>query len=383
MELRFVAASGRPREVFEDALRRDSAASRLSWAYRGYYHVVRPLLPLPLRQRLQRRRGLSTDVSNIFPRDFMTRLVGALPEDGLELIHPWPGGADFALALTHDVESESGLRRCLDVAAIEEELGFRSSFNVVPFGYSIDSGITRELSARGFEIGIHGYNHDGRLFMSRRRFERRARRINQALRSYGAVGFRSPMAHRNLEWMQDLDFEYDGSCFDADPFQAMPGGVGSVWPFIAGRFVELPYTLPQDHTVFVVMGHEDAGLWMEKVDYLSRCSGLASMLTHPDYLDRPRRLDAYGAFLHWIRERGGYWHALPCEVARWWRRRDASAIDVVGGEPSVQGPAVADGAVPARLMAVDGFPVFRKLVSSTDSSSAARGGAPKEAEGVP
>lgn len=80
----------------------------------------------------------------------------------------------------------------------------------------------------GHEIGIHGYNHDGKLYFSKEIFDYRVKYINEAIEKYGAVGFRSPMVHRNLEWLQQLNIEYDASCFDYDPYQPfLPLGIAS------------------------------------------------------------------------------------------------------------------------------------------------------------
>jgi hypothetical protein len=136
--------------------------------------------------------------------------------------------------------------------------------------------------------------------------------------------------------------EYDASCFDVDPFQAMPGGVGGVWPFIAGRFVELPYTLPQDHTLFIVLGERDGAIWRRKLGYIARLSGMGLVITHPDYLDSPQRLEIYRRFLCEALERPGMWHALPREVAAWWRARDTSTlVRDRSGEWQISGPAAA------------------------------------------
>ena len=225
--------------------------------------------------------------------------MASLPkrDEGITIIHPWPDGTDFAFVLTHDVETADGMRNVLRIADLEQQLGFRSSWNIVPHKYSIDRGLLRELTSRGFEIGVHGYNHDGKLFTSRRVFDARVPAINAALKSFGAVGFRAPMVHRNLEWLQSLDIEYDASCFDIDPFQAMPGGVGSVWPLIAGRFVELPYTLPQDHTIFIALNERDGQIWQRKLDFLAAMRGMALIVTHPDYLDSEHRIGVYRQFL--------------------------------------------------------------------------------------
>jgi peptidoglycan/xylan/chitin deacetylase (PgdA/CDA1 family) len=313
--------------IFRQQLAADARACRLSPSFRAYYQV-RSLVPLRVRQLLQRFRPVKASDRWCYPDEFFATLSEASCKSsaGCEFVHPWPDAADFAFVLTHDVETGDGMRRVLQIADLEEKLGFRSSWNIVPYKYSVDRGVIRELQDRGFEIGVHGYNHDGKLFTSRRVFNRRVPCINEALKSFGSVGFRAPMVHHNLEWMQSLEVEYDASCFDADPYQAMPGGIGGVWPFVAGKFVELPYTMPQDHTLFVVLGEQTGRIWKEKLDYLVKRCGMALFITHPDYLDSPRRLDVYRNFLEHAKQLPRMWHALPRDVARWWRERDQSAL---------------------------------------------------------
>ena len=171
-------------------------------------------------------------------------------------------------------------------------------------------------------------------------FDRRTGPINQAIANYGSTGFRAPMVHRNLEWLQALDIDYDASCFDVDPFQAMPGGVGGVWPFFAGKFVELPYTLPQDHTLLVSLGETTPKIWMEKLAYLRRLAGMALLVTHPDYLDTPGRLNVYRKFLEHLTTHSDCWNALPHEIARWWRQRDKLQIVVSKESSKLIGPMV-------------------------------------------
>jgi len=336
-------------EVFRTSLAADTRAARLSRAFRTYY-LLRSLIPRPVRQLLQRRRRVAASPRWYLPDDFAAALVERIEamSNGITTIHPWPDGADFAFVLTHDVETADGMRNVLRIADLEEELGFRSSWNIVPHKYPVDRGLLAELTDRGFEIGVHGYNHDGKLFTCRRTFDQRVPAINAALRSYGAVGFRAPMVHRNLEWLQALEVEYDASCFDVDPFQAMPGGIGSVWPFIAGRFVELPYTLPQDHTLFVALNQSDGQIWRRKLDYIVRLSGMALLVTHPDYLDSPRRIECYRRFLLEALDMPGRWHALPRDVASWWRQRDQSTL-----RRGLDGGWIVDGPAASRVRAAE------------------------------
>ncbi len=307
---------GRLNEILKDGLTNDMTKAKLSPAFRMYYQV-RKFLPVKARQLFQktRNRGLSSRGHWYIPE--------ALEEYEETLSQPlnsrWPDSASHALVLTHDIEEQRGVSLVSKLAEIEESFGFRSSWNFVPYKYKIDEGLIRDLKQNGHEIGIHGYNHDGRLFLSKRIFDARVPKINQAIERYGAVGFRSPMVHRNLQWMQELNIEYDASCFDVDPYQPMPGGVGGIWPFSAGKFVELPYTMPQDHTLFVSLRETSDRIWRDKLQFIQRLHGMALMVTHPDYLDSPSRLAVYRDFLSWMRDHSEPWHVLPKEVARWFR----------------------------------------------------------------
>jgi peptidoglycan/xylan/chitin deacetylase (PgdA/CDA1 family) len=324
---RFLFGNRAEDATFHEWLAADIRAARLSPTFRAYYQL-RSLLPLPVRQLLQRMRPVDASPRWCFPDAFAAALTHqiAASSDGLNTIHPWPDGRDFAFVLTHDIETADGLRNVPQIADLEQRLGFRSSWNVVPYKYPVDHGLLRDLQSRGFEIGVHGFNHDGKLFTSRATFNCRVPAINAALESFAAVGFRAPMVHRNLTWLQALDIQYDASCFDADPYQAMPGGVGGLWPFIAGRFVELPYTLPQDHTLFIALNQTDGQIWHDKLAFIAKLRGMSLVITHPDYLDSPQRVEAYRRFLEQARELDGIWHALPKDVATWWRARDASTL---------------------------------------------------------
>jgi len=149
----------------------------------------------------------------------------------------------------------------------------------------------------------------------------RTKHINRYLKQFGAGGFRSPLTHRHPEWMQSLEIEYDLSFFDTDPFEPIAGGTQSIWPFEIGHFIELPYTLVQDYTLTAVLRQDDPSIWLQKVEFLRQYHGMALLNTHPDYLLEEKTLDIYLQFLQEMKKRQDYWHALPRDVARWWRNR--------------------------------------------------------------
>jgi peptidoglycan/xylan/chitin deacetylase (PgdA/CDA1 family) len=307
---------------------------RLGRAIALYYRFARPVLPAaarPLvRRTFQARKGkgssLGWPIEDRFVRyqeDLLARVASLAAASG-QPFQPrplWPDGRRFALILTHDVETRSGHDHVRAVMALERELGFRSCFNFVPEDYRVDDEVLEALAQHGFEVGVHGLKHDGTLFASAGVFADKAARVNGYAKGWGAVGFRSPMTHRQPLWMQALDIEYDSSFFDTDPYEPMPGGTMSIWPFALGRFIELPYTLSQDHTLTSTLGETSARLWLEKVEFIADHAGMALLNTHPDYLREPATFDLYRSFLVDLRARRDFWHALPREAAAWWRAR--------------------------------------------------------------
>jgi hypothetical protein len=163
--------------------------------------------------------------------------------------------------------------------------------------------------------------------------------MREAAERWGAVGFRAPATHREWDWMPRLGFDYDTSSPDTDPFEPQAGGCCSWLPFFNEELVELPLTMPQDHTLFVILGRPDEATWVEKASRLRARGGMALMDTHPDYLLDARVLRAYESFLRRFAADPGVWNALPREVSAWWRRRAASQIEWIDGSWRVAGPA--------------------------------------------
>lgn len=304
---------------------------RLGFPKRTYY-FLKPFLPRAFTRLLRQIYQNPKKVNSKVPWPIDDRYVNFLwsilacvlretSEQELSIKALWPDNNQYSFTLTHDVEAKGGVDFVKEVADLEESYGFRSSFNFVPEKYHVETALLDDLRLRGFEVGIHGLKHDGKLFSSHDEFDRRVVKINRYLKEYGAVGFRSPLTHRNPDWMQVLDVEYDLSFFDTDPFEPIPGGTMSIWPFFLGNFVELPYTLVQDYTLTSVLGETTPRIWLEKVDFLEKNHGMVLLNSHPDYLKQPSNLKIYSTFLSEMKRRRNYWHALPRDIAKWWRKR--------------------------------------------------------------
>lgn len=306
------------------------------------YYRLKPFLPERLRLAMRRWhvRSLLPQVRDVWP---INEAAGKKPVD-------WPGWPDnkqFALVLTHDVESQTGLDRVRPLAELEMRIGFRSCFNFIPEGeYRVSKELRDWLTEHGFEVGVHDLYHDGRLYKSRQAFQENAAGINSYAKEWGAVGFRSGFMLRELDWLHDLNIQYDSSTFDTDPFEPQPDGTGTIFPFwVPARraevgnptsvlrppssskqgYVELPYTLPQDSTLFLLFREKTIRVWQEKLDWIASRGGMALLNVHPDYAsfsdshlaNNECSVGFYREFLRHAKAKhaGSYWNALPREVA--------------------------------------------------------------------
>jgi len=291
-----------------------------------FFYTLKPIIPrwlqlLIRRSIVRRRRKTFHHVWPINPKATSTPIGWA----------GWPEGKQFALILSHDVDTQKGHDACHQLAAIEKSLGFQSSFNFVPERYRNSEALRDRLRQDGFGVGIHGLKHDGKLFRRFNLFKRRAEKINHYLAQWQTRGFSSPSMHHNLNWMHLLDIDYSTSTFDTDPFEPQPDAVDTIFPFWVenqqtGRgFVELPYTLPQDFTLFILMGERTNTIWKKKLDWLADRGGMALVNTHSDYMNfdgSPPGPEEYPVryyieFLEYIKKRYAdcYYHARSEDVA--------------------------------------------------------------------
>lgn len=343
------------REEYVPRANRTALPRPLLWLY---YTAVKPIIPPGLKERLRRVLARRAETSGHFLEwpgdqslDLLMRLqlrliLMALGRQEMEFAWFWPEGRSWAVVLTHDVETAKGLARVSHVAELERLRGLRSSFNLVPLDYEIPGSFLRDLREDGFEIGVHGYTHDGMTFSRWSRFLERVVTINECGRQWHASGFRSPATYRNQEWFHLLGFEYDSSVSDTAPFEPQPGGCASFFPFPIGDLVELPITMPQDQTLFGLMGQRDASIWLAKLERIRDANGMACVLSHPDpsrgYIGLAENEAHYRDLLEAVADSGA-WTPLPRDLARWWRKRALTPCSDIGSIDSISyGRAVLD-----------------------------------------
>ena len=296
------------------------------------YYVLKPFIP----------RSLQLWIRRIIAKRKRVSCADRWPIDERSGVKPvgwnaWPDGKRFALVLTHDADTQKGHDAAGTLADLEERIGFHSSFNFVPERYLVSAALRKSLEARGFEVGVHGLYHDGKYFHSWKVFNERKVKINRYIEEWGAAGFRTPSMLHRLPWLRELNIEYDASTFDTDPFEPQSDGLGTIFPVhIAGfnghaGFVELPYTLPQDFTLFILLQDRTIDIWKRKLDWIVENGGMVLINTHPDYMHfGPNGMEEeeypaqhYLDLLQYIKTRyaGQYWHVLPREMARYWRQQ--------------------------------------------------------------
>lgn len=321
-----------------------------SWSLKkSIYYSLRPFLPRKIQillrrvySRVQRKAAFPhwpiEDTLELVANDAIRKAAEVSGRKKIPYISYWPNKYKWCLVLTHDVESAAGVANIKKVVEIEKGLGFRSSWNFVPERYLFDRKILDWLFQEGFEVGVHGLTHDGKLFSSHDVFESRLKRIHGYMRDWKAEGFRSPATHRRFEWMHELEFNYDSSFPDTDIFEPQAGGCCWYFPFFIDALLELPITLPQDHTLLEILGTNDLQAWYQKCHWLKRRNAMALLILHPDYVVDPERLKLYEKFLQEMSSDSTLWNPLPKELALWWRERDSSEIQESKGKYEIVGP---------------------------------------------
>ena len=320
--------------------------------FRAAYYLFRPLLRVSLRRHFQKVyfRGWEKIAFPKWPVDptveeiFETLLALSMKSQNIEkvpFIWFWPDAAPTCTMMTHDVETAAGLEFCPQLMDLNDSFGVKSSFQIVPEKrYAVSQSALENIRKRGFEVNVHDLNHDGRLMCDREEFMRRAQRINFYGRQFGALGFRSAVMYRNVNWYDALEFSYDMSVPNVAHLEPQQGGCCTVMPFFVGKMLELPLTTTQDYSLFNILNDYSIRLWKEQISRIREKNGLISFIIHPDYNIDPTARRVYADLLQYLsdlRSDGETWMALPSEVAAWWRMRSQMNLVKAGGSWRIEG----------------------------------------------
>lgn len=294
------------------------ASGRLPVSYRS--------VPGPLRRgiaramgRVLRWRQSSWAAFPGWPLDLSADVLADISgEPAIRLGSPTP------VLLTHDIDSPEGLENLVRLfLPLEEEVGARSANYIVPCAWPLDEGLLRETSARGHEIGVHGYDHSNRTaFASPQERRQRLAAGHRFAASYEGVGYRAPSLVRSRELLADLDglYRYDSSIpTSGGPFPVANNGCASARPWRIGGLWELPLSLPRDGSLRF-LGHaadEIATMWLDGAALVSKAEGIVNLLTHCErgFSGNPAMLAAYRRFLTAIAADNRFAFVLPRDLA--------------------------------------------------------------------
>ncbi|MCZ6776092.1 MAG: hypothetical protein O7D34_06520 [Ignavibacteria bacterium] len=320
---------------------------------RALYYQVRPLLPVSVRKHLQRfyLRGWDEVPFPSWPVDrtvdrFHEKLLALTLQahslDRVPFVWFWPNGYMSSAVMTHDVETATGRDFCSSLMDTDDSFQIKSSFQLIPEKrYIISEDFLRSIREREFEVCVHGLCHDGHLFRNHDEFLRRAARINQYAKEWSALGFRSPVLYRNLDWYEALDFSYDMSVPNVAHLDPQKGGCCTVMPYFINNILEIPLTTTQDYTLFNILDDYSMKLWKTQLELIMAEHGLISFNIHPDYIIRKRASHTYNTLLEYLAELRSdrqVWIALPREVNTWWRQRSQMKLILKNGDWRIEGP---------------------------------------------
>jgi hypothetical protein len=335
----------------DDAARYSGYNDAESIARRCYY-LLRPLLPVAFRKHLQRiaLKGWNKKAFPAWPVDFTAEdifekafgcLLSAANLPEIPFVWYWPDGYSACCMMTHDVETKAGRDFCETMMKMEAQYGVASAFELVPEQrYEVSMELIEQIRESGCEVCIHGLTHDGDLFSSEAVFRERAKKINEYAEKWGAIGFRSPVLYRNLDWLSALNIEYDMSVPNVGHLDPQPGGCCTVMPYFIKSILELPLTTTQDYPLYHILKQRSLDLWKEQSEKILSRHGLISFIIHPDYTTARWSKDLYDSLLEYLtglRVDRGLWIALPREVNAWWRQRHAMELVNEDGHWRIRG----------------------------------------------
>lgn len=319
---------------------------------RKLYYLARPLMSVTVRRHFQKHyfRHWDKIPFPVWPVDFsveriLEQLLIVLMKSQdirrIPFIWFWPEGAPSCTVVTHDVETTAGMDFCSTLMDLNDSFDIKTAFQIIPENrYSVSQSFLDSIQRRGFEVNVHDLNHDGHLLEHREEFLRRAQNINRYGVKFGALGFRSALLRRNLDWFDALEFSYDMSVPNVAHLDPQRGGCCTVFPFYAGKLLELPVTMTQDYQLFHILEDYSITLWKEQASLIRERHGLMQFIIHPDYVIEKAAQGVYAELLEFLAElraQGETWIALPREAASWWRLRSELRLVGEGGSLQIEG----------------------------------------------
>lgn len=271
----------------------------------------------------------------------------------------WPNNAQCAVMLSFDLDGDTiwrngnssyengdkflrsnsvgnygpncAARRIMDI--LEEE-GVPGTFFIPAKVMEDHPDLCKEIDAKGFEIGHHGYRHERYVDLSaeeQRAIIEKSQNIFQRTIGKKAIGYRTPSGDWSRETagiLYDMGFSYSSSMRGDDrPYRTIIEGKVTDFIEMAPKwdlddFVQFGYNIfpaepsGQDRIagieqVYQNFKQEFDGYYKEGLCFVSLC--------HPQIIGSPGRLRMYHRLIKHMKEQKNVWFAKGSEIADWWR----------------------------------------------------------------
>jgi peptidoglycan/xylan/chitin deacetylase (PgdA/CDA1 family) len=197
--------------------------------------------------------------------------------------------------ITHDIESEKGMKRALRLKKIEEKYDVKSTWFLLTEEYKLNGNDLKRLAENG-EVASHGTRHDGRLLTLRKQIiveelKRSKQKLEETIEKE-IYGFRAPLLQYNdklLQAVSEAGFKYDSSMPTWEPIHPLTmrqDGIELINPIKICGIIEMPVTFPQDYQMLHILKltpKETVKRWLEMMNQMEKLMGISTILIHPDY----------------------------------------------------------------------------------------------------
>jgi peptidoglycan-N-acetylglucosamine deacetylase len=259
----------------------------------------------------------------------------------------WPHGNQVAVALSFDVDQETGsLRdgRTSPALLAQGEYGSRAgvprilkllaryaipaSFYIPAVSALLHPDDVRRIAEAGHEVGLHGWIHERNSSLAEadeRQLTHRAAAVLEQLAGKPPVGLRTAswdFSESTLKIIRDMHLLYDSSLMgDDEPYELMEEGEPT-------GIVELPVEWIKDdypyfgmdrlsnirpHTVPSLVGE----IWRREFDGAYAEGGLFLLTMHPHIIGHRSRMSVLEELIQHMRSHAGVWFATHEDIARY------------------------------------------------------------------
>ena len=295
-------------------------SSRLPMNYQYLPSFVRDFIAHSI-GRIKRSQTSKWSIFPSWPLDLSTDFIADL---GSHEPSPFSHGPTPVL-LTHDLDTLEGLKNSVRYfLKIEETVGARSANYIVPSAWKIDQSLLNEISQRGHEIGIHGFDHSNKTpFLTSAERQKRLESALPLIKEYDIQGYRAPSLLRTKPLLQDLAkiYRYDSSIpTSGGAFPTPNNGCATARPFQIEGIWEIPLSMPRDGSL-LFLGYSPAEIlntWINCANLIAKSGGVINLLTHCEsrFSGKKSMQIIYQQFLEYLAENHQFKFVLPKDLVK-------------------------------------------------------------------